>query len=101
MPQVAKHKGYLIYETREPQYQVLEGKEHFEVWEEQTGRLAFRYTAYYDPLRLLSLHDKEAVVRRMVEGALEEIRRKIDDQDLSDGIGEFSLRHGLRASPQQ
>lgn len=92
MPVVEKYKGYLIYDTREPQYQVLEGKERFEVWEEQTGRLAFHYIAYYDPLRLLSLGDKESVVHRMLQGAREEIRRKIDNQDFSDGAGEFSLR---------
>ncbi|MBI4498424.1 MAG: hypothetical protein HY689_11040 [Chloroflexi bacterium] len=84
MPLVDRYQGYLVYDTREANYQVLEGKETFEVFDETSGALSFRFTAYYNPRQLLTIKHKEQVIQRVVARALPLIRAKIAAGQLSD-----------------
>lgn len=101
MPVVDCYKGYSIYQERDPSiYRVLDGKETFDVVEDASGKETFRLTAYYNQRLLLPIDDKEAKLRQMLRPAIDEIRRKIDAGDLTDGYIHVGtrLRSGF-ASP--
>ncbi|MSQ28835.1 MAG: hypothetical protein EXR51_11990 [Dehalococcoidia bacterium] len=88
MPLVDRYRGFLIYDTREPNYKVLEGKEAFEVFNEASGVRSFRFHAFYNPRQFLLLDDKEKAIQRIVARALPEIRAKIDA-----GAPQDEMRH--------
>jgi hypothetical protein len=82
-----RYKGYSVYQVRElSNYKVLDGKEVFRVHDERTGDLAFTFTAFYNPKRILRPENKEVVIAALVVPALEAIRAKIDTADLTDGF---------------
>lgn len=89
MPLVERYKGYLIYDTREGNYRVLDGKEVLEVYAEGTGALAFRYSAYYNPRQFLMLATKEKAIQRILERALPSVRTKIDAAAFEDEMHHF------------
>ncbi len=87
MPVVDCYQGYSVYQTRDPNiYRVLDGKEIYMVVDDSTGKEAFRFTAYYNHRLLLVIDDKEAKLFGMLQPARDEIRRKIDARDLTDGF---------------
>ena len=89
---VDRYKGYSVYQTRElPNYKVLDGKEAFRVHHERTGALAFTFTAFYNPKRILRPENKEAVIAALIAPALLSIRDKIDSGNLTDGFMHVDL----------
>lgn len=89
MPLVERYKGYLIYDTRESNYRVLDGKEVLEVYSEDTGALAFRFSAYYNPRQFLTLANKEKAIQRILARALKDVRAKIDSGSMADEMEHF------------
>ncbi len=89
MPLVDRYQGYLIYDTREPNYRVLEGKETFEVFSEAPGSRPFRFLAFYNPRQFLLMNDKEKSIQRILARILPEIRAKIDAGNLLDEMRHF------------
>ena len=93
---VDRYKGYSVYQDREPvNYRVLDGKETFRAHNEGTGVLAFTFTAFYNPKRIVRPEDKESLIVRLVRPALEEVRRKIDAADLTDGFMHVDILAGM------
>ena len=82
---VDRYKGYSVDRLREANYRVLDGNERFHVYDERTGALAFAFTGFYNPKRILVPEDKEAVIAGLMKPALVAIRSKIDAGDLTDG----------------
>lgn len=89
MPLIERYKGYLIYDTRESNYRVLDGKEVLEVYSEDSGARFFRFSAYYNPRQFLTLAIKEKAIQRILARALERVRAKIDTGSLSDEMEHF------------
>lgn len=83
---VDRYKGYSVYRVREPNYKVKESREAYQVFDERTGALAFSFTGFYNPKRILKAVDKEAVIRRLMQPVFDAIRAKIDAGDLTDGF---------------
>ncbi len=81
---VERFQGYSINRLRDGAYLVLDGKETFQVFSEQTGALAFTLTAFYNPKRILKLEDQEAVIVSLMRPAMTAIRHKIDAGNLTD-----------------
>ena len=100
MPVVARYKGYAVHRLREPNYKVLDGKEVYEVIHEALGRIAFRFTAYYNPRAksLLTVLDKEEALGRMLEPAIVAMKAKIDSSDLTDGMLHVGVKSSARAA---
>ena len=93
MPMVDRYNGYSVYQEREPNiYRVLDGKETFQVVEDASGREVFEFTAYYNHRLLLPFDEKEARLRQMLQPAIQEIRRKIDAGDFTDGYMHVGTR---------
>ena len=87
MLSIDRYKGYSIYQLRDPHiYRVLDGKDIFSVVDDSTAQEAFTFTAYYNHRLLLTIENKEAKLYEMLRPAREEIRRKIDAGDLTDGF---------------
>lgn len=87
-----RYKHYSVYQTREPaNYKVLDGKETLRVHDERTGALAFTFTAFYNPKRILRPEAKEDVITELIRPAQAEVRRKIDAGDLTDGFMHVDL----------
>ena len=89
MPLVDRYNGFLIYDTREPNYRVLEGRETLEVFRETSGSLSFRFLAFYNPRQFLLMNDKEKSIQRILARALPDIRAKIDAGQLLDEMRHF------------
>jgi hypothetical protein len=89
MPLIDRYKGMLIYNARETNYRVLDGKEVLEVYSEATGALVFRFSAYYNPRQLLTLDSKEKAIQRILARALERVRAKIDAGSFTDEMQHF------------
>ena len=84
---VDSYNGYTIYQLREPNiYRVLDSKEIYSIVDDSTGQEAFRFTAFYNHRLLLTIENKEAKLYEMLRPAREEIRRKVDAGDLTDGF---------------
>ena len=84
---VDRYRGYSVYQEREPvSYKVLDGKETFRVHSERTGGVAFTFTAFYNPKRIVRPENKEAVIAQLIQPAIDVIHRKIDAGDLTDGF---------------
>lgn len=101
MPLVDRYQGYLIYDTREPNYQVLEGRETFDVFSEASGTRSFSFLAYYNFRQFLLMSDKEKSIQRILARVLPEIRAKIDASQLSDEMRHFvfTRKELIAASP--
>lgn len=82
---VDRYKGYSINRRREPNYKVKESREVYDIYNERSGALAFSFTGYYNPKRILKPLNKEAVIAGLMQPVLAEVRRKIDAGDLTDG----------------
>ena len=83
---IDSYKGHTVYQSREPNiYRVLDGKETYSIILESTGQEVFRFTAYYNQRLLLTIEDKEAKLFEILRPAREEIRRKIDAGDVTEG----------------
>jgi len=89
MPLVQRYRGHVIYDARETNYRVLTGKETLEVYSEASGALEFRFSAYYNPRQFLTLASKEKAIQRILVPALEAVREKIDQNDLTDAMRHF------------
>jgi hypothetical protein len=83
---VDRYQGYSVYRVREPNYKVKESREVYQIFDDRTGALAFTFTGYYNPKRLLKPMDKEAVIRGLMEPVLAAIRGKIGRRDFTDGF---------------
>lgn len=83
---VDRYNGYSVNRVRESNYKVKEAREEFQIVDESTGRIAFTYTGYYNPKRIVKTGDKEAVISKLMEPVLKAIRIKIDTGELSDGF---------------
>ncbi len=84
---VDRYNGYSVYQTRDPNiYRVLDGKEIYVIVDNFSGKEAFRFTAYYNHRLLLPIDNKEAKLVEVIQPARDEIRRKIDTGDLTDGF---------------
>lgn len=81
---IDRYKGFSAYRMREVQYRVYEDREEFHVYDERTGKLAFRLTAFYNPKRIIRPGDKEGVLGDLMQTAVKTIRDKIDRGDHSD-----------------
>ena len=101
MPFIERYKGHLIYDTRESNYKVLEGRETFEVFHEATGALTFRFHAYYNPRQFLLLNTKEKAIQRILARILPEIRSKIATGNMRDEMRHviFTRKELLDSSP--
>lgn len=101
MPLVDRYRGYLIYDTRESNYRVLEGRETLEVFDEATGACRFRFHAYYNPRQFLLMDDKEKSIQRILARVAPEIRAKIDANNLTDEMRHFvfTRRELVSAAP--
>jgi len=89
MPLIDRYNGLLIYDARETNYRVLDGKEVLEVFSEATGALVFRFSAYYNPLQFLTLDSKEKAIQRILARALDYVRGKINTGALNDEMQHF------------
>ena len=89
MPLIERYKGCLIYDARESNYRVLDGKEVLEVYAEDTGALSFRFSAYYNPRQFLTLANKEIAIQRIIARALVEVRSRIDTGLVADAMEHF------------
>lgn len=89
MPLIERYKGYLIYDTREANYRVLDGKQVLEVYAEDTGVQAFRFSAYYNPRQFLTLANKEVAIQRILAKALLQVRARIDAGIMMDAMEHF------------
>lgn len=82
---VDRYRGYSVYQLRDTNYRVFDGREVFQVFDERTGSLAFTFIGFYNPKRILRPENKEAVISALMRPAFAAIRRKIDVGDLTDG----------------
>jgi len=97
-----RYKGYSAYQTREPaQYKVLDGREHLRVYDERTGELGFTFVVFYNPKRILRPEEKEEVLLFLIRPALDEVRRKIDAGDLTDGFMHVDLQAAMPGGVSQ